>query len=202
LPQISDRATPTEPIRVLGVDPGLTRTGWALVTVDGRRYRLLDAGIVSPQPRASLAVRLADGHRAFQAVLAQSRPALVAMEDIFTAPRYPAAALKMAHLRGVLCLAAAQSEIDVLALTATTVKQRLTGNGHASKEQVQRMVFELCDLSGARTRSDVSDAVALAIAGLHQIRFAHAESLLAAARRTAPHRRSRGKLPDGQIVAR
>lgn len=93
---------------------------------------------------------------------------MVVLEDLFTTPRYPQSALKMAHLRGVLCLAAELADIPVLSLTATTVKQRLTGNGHASKDQVQRMILRLCDLGDVPPTgipSDVSDAVALAIAG-------------------------------------
>jgi crossover junction endodeoxyribonuclease RuvC len=168
------------PARVLGVDPGLTRTGWALVVADGQRYRLIDAGVIATKASVDLATRLAEAYRRFNAILEEGKPEVLAIEDIFTVPRFPSAALKMAHLRGVLCLAAAQAGIDVLSLTATTVKQRLTGNGHASKEQVQRMVFELCDVAGQRIPSDLSDAVALGIAGLHQVR--HASSPLAARR--------------------
>ena len=159
------------PVRVLGVDPGLTRTGWALLTPEGRRYRLLGAGVLAPRASGELAGRLADAYRRFAELLAAGRPDVFVIEDVFTTPRYPKAALRLAHLRGVLCLAAAQAELPVISLTATTVKQRLTGNGHASKEQVQRMVFELCDLAAAKTPSDLSDAVALAIAGLHQMKF-------------------------------
>ncbi len=161
--------------RALGVDPGLTRTGWALVEGLGRRYHLIDAGIVAPrggQSDEDLAPRLADGYAQFRAVLESTAPDLVVIEDIFATPRFPRAALKMAHLRGVLCLAAAQAGLRVMPLTATTVKQRLTGNGHASKEQVQRMVFELCDVTGVKVPNDLSDAVGLAIAGLHQLRYA------------------------------
>jgi crossover junction endodeoxyribonuclease RuvC len=160
-------------MRALGVDPGLTRTGWALVAADGGRYRLLDAGVIAPRSPLGtddLPGRLADGFDQITAVLEASRPNLVALEDIFTTPRFPKAALAMAHLRGVLCLAVAKAGVPLLPLTATTVKQRLTGNGHASKEQVQRMVFGLCDVSGVRVPSDLSDAIGLAIAGLHQIR--------------------------------
>jgi crossover junction endodeoxyribonuclease RuvC len=160
-------------IRVLGVDPGLNRTGWALLVVEGRRYRLVHAGVIAPRPAAELGGRLADGYRRFVAVLSEHAPDLVVIEDLF-AGRHPNAALKMAHLRGVLCLAAELAGVEVRSLTATTVKQRLTGNGHASKEQVQRMVFELCDVSNAKTPSDLSDAVALAIAGLHHARLAPA----------------------------
>lgn len=128
--------------------------------------------MISPRSDAGaddLPGRLADGYLRLVGVLELTRPTLVAVEDLFTTPKFPKAALKMAHLRGVYCLAVAQAGIPLLPLTATTVKQRLTGNGHASKEQVQRMVFELCDLEGARTPNDLSDAVGLAIAGLHQM---------------------------------
>jgi crossover junction endodeoxyribonuclease RuvC len=161
-------------VRALGVDPGLTRTGWALVTVEGGHYRLADAGVIAPRSPLGtddLPGRLADGYEQIVAVLEAGRPDLVALEDVFTTPRFPAAALKLAHLRGVLCLAVAKAGLPLLTLTATTVKQRLTGNGHASKEQVQRMVFGLCDVSGVRVPNDLSDAVGLAIAGLHQMRF-------------------------------
>ena len=171
----ADAPTPAHarPPRVLGVDPGLTRTGWALLTPEGRRYRLLGAGVLAPRSDGELADRLADAYCRLGQVLAEGRPDLFVIEDVFTSPRYPRSALKLAHLRGVLCLAAALAELPVVSLTATTVKQRLTGNGHASKEQVQRMVFELCDLTavGDKSPSDLSDAIALAIAGLHQSRY-------------------------------
>ena len=75
----------------------------------------------------------------------------------------------MAHMRGVICLVLAEAEIPIVPLTATTVKQRLTGGGHASKEQVQRMVLRLTGLApDDRLKLDETDALALALAGLHQ----------------------------------
>jgi len=130
--------------------------------------------VISPRSPAGLddlAGRLADGYEQITAVLDAIRPDLVAIEDIFATPRFPKSALKLAHLRGVLYLAAARAGVSIVPLTATTVKQRLTGNGHASKEQVQRMVFGLCDVSGVRVPSDLSDAIGLAIAGLHQLQL-------------------------------
>jgi crossover junction endodeoxyribonuclease RuvC len=159
-------------VRALGIDPGLTRTGWALVAADRGHYRLVEAGVIAPRSPAGaddLAGRLADGYQRLAGVLELTRPGLVTIEDLFTTPRFPKSALKMAHLRGVYCLAVAQAGIPLLELTATTVKQRLTGNGHASKEQVQRMVLQLCEVTTSSVPSDLSDAIALAIAGLHQI---------------------------------
>ena len=169
----TEAAEPT--IRALGVDPGLTRSGWALVTVERGQYRLLESGVIAPRSAAgaeALPGRLADGYQRLVGVLELTRPTIVTVEDLFTTPRFPKSALKMAHLRGVFCLAVAQAGIPMLALTATTVKQRLTGNGHASKEQVQRMVLQLCEITAANVPSDLSDAIALAIAGLHQMSMA------------------------------
>jgi crossover junction endodeoxyribonuclease RuvC len=153
------------------VDPGLTRTGWAVVTPSGQGYSLVSAGVITSRGSERFERRLANGYRRFDALLEEFRPGFVVMEDLFATPRFPRAALKMAHLRGVLSLAAELREISVISLTATTVKQRLTGNGHASKEQVQRMVFQLCDVGAVRASSDLSDAIALAIAGCHQSGF-------------------------------
>ena len=158
-------------VRALGIDPGLTRSGWALVAVERGQYRLLESGVIQPRSDAGtddLGGRLADGYQRFVGVLELTRPTMVTVEDLFTTPKFPKAALKMAHLRGVFCLAVAQAGIPLLAMTATTVKQRLTGNGHASKEQVQRMVLQLCDIRADNVPSDLSDAIGLAIAGLHQ----------------------------------
>ena len=156
-------------MRVLGVDPGLLRTGWAAAeSVDGS-YRLLDCGLIAPPPEAELEVRLAEGYAAFDAVLERHGPDVVVLEELFSAPRYPRAALLVAHMRGVLCLAAGQRGARIEPMTATTVKQRVTGNGHASKLQVQAMVQQLCGLGSQQMRADVSDAIALAVAGLNQL---------------------------------
>src|SRR5207244_4573778 len=102
-------------------------------------------------------------------VLAQYHPTLVALEEIFTAPRHPRSALLMAHMRGAICLVLEEAGVPIMPLTATTVKQRLTSSGHASKEQVQRMVLRLTGLEAVGgLRLDETDAIGLALAGLHQ----------------------------------
>ena len=157
-------------MRVIGIDPGLVRTGWAVIEPAASRARVCDHGLISPPSQAELAPRLAEGAQQLRAVLATHRPALAALEEIFTAPRHPKSALLMAHMRGVICLVIAEAGVPILPLTATTVKQRLTGSGHASKQQLQRMVLQLTGLEPGRgLRWDVTDAIALALAGLHQL---------------------------------
>jgi crossover junction endodeoxyribonuclease RuvC len=156
-------------VKVLGVDPGLVRTGWALVESTANSYHLIGTGLIAPPPDAELAIRLAEGYDSFTAVLATFGPDVMVLEEVFSAPRHPRAALLMSHMRGVLCLAAGQRQLPVVPMTATTVKQRVTGSGHASKEQVQQMVFRLCGIRRQAMRADVSDAIALAVAGLNQL---------------------------------
>jgi crossover junction endodeoxyribonuclease RuvC len=156
-------------VRALGIDPGLVRTGWAIVEPAGPRSIVVAHGVIAPPTSAELPARLADGARKLREVVAQYHPTLVALEEIFTAPRHPRSALLMAHMRGVICLVLEEAGIPIIPLTATTVKQRLTTSGHASKEQVQRMVLRITGLDATpRMRLDETDAIALALTALHQ----------------------------------
>ena len=162
-------------MRVVGIDPGLVRTGWAVVepavlNAPPGRVTVLGYGLVVPPAGEDLPRRLAEGASALRGVLATYQPTAAALEEIFTAPRHPRSALLMAHMRGVICLVLEESGVPILPLTATTVKQRLTGSGHASKAQIQRMVLRLAGLAAPlRMRWDESDALALAIAGASQM---------------------------------
>jgi crossover junction endodeoxyribonuclease RuvC len=157
-------------MRILGIDPGLVRTGWAVIEPAGSRATVRAYGLIAPPTDGELPTRLAEGARQLRAVLAEHAPDLVVLEEVFTSARHPRSALLMAHMRGVICLVVQEADVPLLPLTATTVKQRLTGTGHASKEQVQRMVQRLTGLQTRETlRWDVTDAIALALAGLHQV---------------------------------
>jgi crossover junction endodeoxyribonuclease RuvC len=181
-------------VRALGVDPGLVRTGWAVVEPHGPSATVVAHGVIAPPTGDELPARLAAGARELRTVLDEYRPTLVALEEVFTAPRHPRSALLMAHMRGVICLLLEEAGLRILPLTATTVKQRLTGNGHASKEQVQRMVSRLTGLEpGGRLHLDETDAIALALAGISQFGTP-----------SAPPRRARGRpqLPPWVETAR
>jgi crossover junction endodeoxyribonuclease RuvC len=155
-------------VRSLGIDPGLVRTGWAVVEPAGKQALVAAHGLITPPTSADLPARLADGARQLREVIEAHHPDFVALEEVFTAPRHPRSALLMAHMRGAICLVLEEAGIPIVALTATTVKQRLTGTGHASKEQVQRMVLRLTSLTSTDgMRLDETDAIALALAGLH-----------------------------------
>jgi crossover junction endodeoxyribonuclease RuvC len=156
-------------MRALGVDPGLVRTGWAVVEPAGLRATVLAHGVIVPPAQQPLPARLAAGARRLREIVAEFQPDFVALEEIFTAPRHPKSALLMAHMRGAICLVLEEAGLSIVPLTATSVKQRLTSSGHASKEQVQRMVLRLTGLPSTNgMRLDETDAIALALAALHQ----------------------------------
>jgi len=155
--------------RALGIDPGLVRTGWAVLEPVGLRANVVGHGLITPPTHAELPARLAAGARRLREVVAEFNPDFVALEEVFTAPRHPKSALLMAHMRGVICLVLEEAGVPIVSLTATTVKQRLTAGGHASKEQVQQMVLRLTRLTLVPgMRLDETDAIALALAALHE----------------------------------
>ena len=129
--------------------------------------RLIEAGIVVPTARGTFAERLGELHAGICDVIAQTRPNLVVIEELYTTYKNPRTAVLMGHARGVLCLASAQAGVPVHSLGHARVKRALIGSGSARKEQVNTMVARLLGLRNAPKPYDVSDALALALAFLN-----------------------------------
>jgi len=158
-------------MRVLGVDPGLTVTGYAVVDLAGQTATLVEAGTLRPPRGAPLPERLRSLHADVTEVLAELRPELLALESLFANYRFPASALQMAHARGVVCLAAAQAGLEVRDIAPAEVKTAVVGVGNATKEQVQRTIQALYALDAPPTPADVADAIAIATgAGFRALR--------------------------------
>lgn len=161
---------------ILGLDPGLARTGWGLIAVNGNRLVHIAHGAVSTpaaEPLARRLVRLYDG---LGAVIAEHQPHEAAIEEVFL-NRNPQSTLKLGHARGVIMLAAAGAGLPLAEHATRLVKKALTGTGAAEKTQVAAMVARLlpgCGDMGA----DEADALAVAIAHSH---LAAARQRLAAA---------------------
>lgn len=150
--------------RILGVDPGLRVTGYGVVEFESGRARLIEAGIIAPNSRATLEDRLRELHAGLTAVVAATHPTAMVVEDLYATYKNPRTAIMMGHARGVLCLAGAQHGISVHTLGHSLVKRALIGSGGARKDQVNRMVTQLLGLRKRPQPNDVSDALALALA--------------------------------------
>jgi crossover junction endodeoxyribonuclease RuvC len=152
---------------VLGIDPGLSRCGYGLV---GRgegdsRLRARAAGVLETDPATPLDRRLLELHIELQALIAELRPEVVAVERVFFQVNAKTA-MSVGQASGLALLAAAEAGCEVAQYTANEVKQGLVGYGAATKEQVQRMVAQVLGLGAVDGPPDVADALALAICHL------------------------------------
>jgi len=148
---------------VLGIDPGLETTGYGAIDVAGRDPLLVEAGVLQTDPKRPLAERLARLARDLASLLEELTPDLAAVEKLYAHYRHPRTAILMGHARGVILSACASAGVAVRDVPATMVKRALTGNGHASKQQVQRAVAVHCRLREVPEPPDVADALAIAL---------------------------------------
>ena len=150
---------------ICGIDPGLGTTGYAVVRREARALVVLDAGVCRFNPRESLAQRLVQVDRDLSAIFAEHSPEVVAVEEVYAHYKHPRTAILMGHARGVILLAAARRGIEVRSYAATQVKRHLTGNGRATKGQVQRAIQATLGLATLPEPADVADALAIAMCG-------------------------------------
>ena len=148
-------------IRILGVDPGLRRTGWGLVGVEGARLSYVACGAVVADPEAPMAERLAFILAALSDVAGEHAPDEAAIEETFV-NRDPQSALKLGQARGVAMAALAAKGLSVAEYSANIVKKTVVGAGHADKRQIAMMVKILLPASAAKS-ADAADALAVAI---------------------------------------
>lgn len=153
--------------RILGMDPGLRRTGLGLITLQQGRLAFAASHLIAPSPDQSLRDRLHQLYADVQKCLRQWRPEVIVVEKLIYA-RNAQVALKLGHARGVLLLAAAESNLPVIEYAPREIKLAVTGHGGASKEQMQRMVQAVLAMPEAPETFDVADALALAICHAHR----------------------------------
>ena len=149
-------------MRILGVDPGLRATGYAVLQGSPQGVSLLESAAIRTDGDAALPLRLQAIYAALEDVITRHRPDALAVEDLYAAQRFPRTAILMGHVRGVVCLAAARHDLPVDALSPAAVKSAIGGFGAASKAQLQRAVRRLL---GMRVTADshASDAAAMAL---------------------------------------
>ncbi len=158
-----------ETLHVLGIDPGLNTTGYAVLQAQGRQARVLEAGLLRPRAKAPLERRLEELFQGVAELLDCWPVTALALEALFSHYKRPQAAILMGHARGVICLAAAQRQVPVAAYAPAEVKKLVVGHGRASKEQVQRAVALQLGLAQVPSPSDVADAMAVALCHLAQL---------------------------------
>ncbi|MBS0363887.1 MAG: crossover junction endodeoxyribonuclease RuvC [Proteobacteria bacterium] len=153
------------PIRILGLDPGLRRTGWGVVVVDGARLVHVAHGVIAPKDSLPFAERLSTLYTAIEAVILAHAPDEAAVEETFVNEN-ARSALKLGHARACCLIAPARAGLPVAEYAATVVKKAVVGTGGADKAQVGFMIRRLLPTAG-ETTADAADALAVAIAHAH-----------------------------------
>ncbi|MDZ4738629.1 MAG: crossover junction endodeoxyribonuclease RuvC [Alphaproteobacteria bacterium] len=151
--------------RIIGIDPGLRRTGWGVIEICGSRLSFVDCGVVTTVLTGTLAERLVELYDGIAAIIERTTPDVAAVEQTFV-NKDPVATLKLGQARAIALLVPARAGLHVAEYAPNQVKKSVVGVGHAEKEQVHVMVKMLLPQSNAQS-ADAADALAVAITHAH-----------------------------------
>lgn len=153
-------------MKVIGIDPGLAATGIGTVQGKGARVDGFSFGSIHTKKDLTTAHRLNQIYSKIHAVLQDVKPDLMIVEDVFSLEKYPASGIILGKVSGVILLAGCQIDVPVIEIPVREAKQVLTGNGNASKAQLEKSVRRFLNLSDPIRPSHAADATALALIGL------------------------------------
>lgn len=148
---------------ILGIDPGLQVCGYAVIEAKLLESKLIEAGVFRTDGKADLPQRLCQIADDIGQVLEMHKPDAVAVEQLYAHYKHPRTAILMGHARGVILQKAAEAGASVKSFAATRIKKSLTGNGRASKSQMQRAIQTILELPDVPEPPDVADAIAIAL---------------------------------------
>ena len=155
-------------MRILGIDPGLQITGYGVLDWKPVRPQLVDGGVIRLTLKTPIPDRLVELETELDALFAEHKPDVCAVEQLYSHYAHPRTAILMGHARGVILLTARKRGVQVEQFAANRIKKSLTGQGHASKVQMQRAVQSLWNLPEPPEPPDVADALAVAFCcGMH-----------------------------------
>jgi len=161
----------SRPIRILGIDPGLRRTGWGVIDVDGNRLIHIACGSVITNDKADVATRLVAIHDGLVRVVEEFQPEEAAVEATFV-NKDASATLKLGQARGIALLVPARAGLAVSEYAPNLVKKTIVGAGHGEKAQIRMMIGVLLPKADPQTE-DAADALAIAVTHAH-----HRQSIL------------------------
>jgi crossover junction endodeoxyribonuclease RuvC len=150
-------------MRILGIDPGLNVCGYACLQKSQDRDSLIEAGVFRTDNSLATEIKLNRIAEDTESLLAGFNPDIVAVEELYSHYAHPKTAILMAHARGVILQKCTAAGVKIRSFSATRIKKSLTGNGRASKEQVQRTIQTILSLPQLPEPSDVADAIAAAL---------------------------------------
>ena len=155
---------------ILGIDPGLTTTGFGILSTKNDQTKIIDYGIIQPNRKDTLSNRLYSIYEDIEELIKIFSPNILSIEDIFYG-RNVKSAFYLGQARGVAMLCAAKHNMPVFEYSAKKVKQAITGNGNADKTQLQYMIKQIFKLKHLPEPLDASDAIGIALCHVNQIKL-------------------------------
>jgi crossover junction endodeoxyribonuclease RuvC len=150
-------------MRILGIDPGLQVCGYACLDTNADEHVLCEAGVIRTSSQSPLQAKLDQIAGDVESLLRRFVPEIVAVEQLYSHYTHPRTAILMGHARGVILQKCAEASLEVRSFSATRIKKSITGNGRASKQQMQKTIQTLLSLPSVPEPSDVADAIAAAL---------------------------------------
>jgi crossover junction endodeoxyribonuclease RuvC len=153
-------------IKIIGIDPGIASTGIGIVRGSGLKVASYSFGSIHTSKKISLAHRLGQIFSKLILILQDEKPDFMVVEDVFSLQKYPKSGINLGKVTGVILLAGFHTNVPVVEVSVREAKQILTGNGNASKAQLEKAVRHLLKLTSPIKPDHASDAIALALIGL------------------------------------
>jgi len=163
-------------IKIIGIDPGLSETGIGIVMGTGQKVDGFSFGSIHTSTEDSLSNRLNQIFSKLLQIIKQEKPDIMVVEDIFSLKKYPKSGITLGKVTGVILLAGCQVDVEVAEIQVREAKKALTGNGNASKMQLERAVRHFLNLTAPIRPNHASDAMALALIGLFRYENSHTKS--------------------------
>lgn len=149
-------------MRILGIDPGLATTGFAVLDIDGHKKTLITAGVIRTPAKLELGERLKEIYKDMQSILSEYKPKVCSIEQLFFSKNVTSG-IQVSHARGVIVMALHDFGIPLHEYSPSAMKRALTGDGRADKKAIQKMVMLELNLIHAPKPDDAADAVSLAL---------------------------------------
>lgn len=159
-------------MRILGVDPGLRKTGYGIVDISKQAsVKLLEIGTIEPQANELFEERIFRIYTGLEKIIAAQNPDVLVLEKLYAHYKHPLTATILGHVRGVICLLSAQKKIKLIEHSVKRIRKSLVGNGNATKEQTRSLIVNVLKIKTEQLSLDASDALALALGHAHMIRL-------------------------------
>ena len=150
-------------MRIIGIDPGLKATGYAIIDYCRPEFKLIEAGTVTSKTKELLQHRIQSVYNSLNGIIDEYKPEVLVLEKLYAHYKHPATAAIMGHLRGVICLLCAQKNLSLCEESVKRIRSAVVGNGNATKIQTQKIVAHALGLDEKKLTLDASDALALAL---------------------------------------